>query len=345
MTFALQFFVLRLTAVAVGALDAACVDGTLACCRASGTVGMAMLQKASRPARSRSPSWGAQDLVVTAAGREDAIATESEAEAALWAGSDAVPKWYFDNLHAASAGNVGVGFVGVTKNFTTVQIAGMFDSGTNLLGATMMKNFADFALLCPGGAEEGFSCNWWKHTSPNENEARMNNRTLLIQMVRSPLAHITAWSKASYDLGHCPDDYDMPCNVSGTAYPGGVSDVWNKYTEGYDRAAEQHGNAMVVEYEKLVIEPEKVMTSIAGKLGIGLPEPVEIVGLPAKNHGLPVGRQVAMAKIQDMTYLSLPHLESNAIRRDICQRLSTEVMSVHEIPSNPKRMYSDDCSH
>lgn len=323
----------------------------LSACVASGVLG-ARLRRAGQVV-----AESLFDRVTTGADNEHRA--RAEAGAALWAGSDDVPQWHLDSLTArANAGGM-VRTRSSRMHISAVQIVGMYDSGTNLMGATLKLNIPDFELMCPGapGCGNGFHCHWWKHADPAFNEHHLDDRTLLIQMVRSPLAQIAAWGKAGYKLTvcGCSRNYSASCTIEEQtfpdgvtikekSYPGGVTDVWNQYTHGGDRIAARRENAIVVEYERLVLDPEGVVTHIAELLGVELLGPVQPVGAPAKLHGHPVGRQAALSKIKNMSYLQDPRVEAVRTRRRLCDELSDSTMAAHEVPVGDARVYAADCA-
>jgi hypothetical protein len=103
-------------------------------------------------------------------------------------------------------------------------------------------------------------------------------------------------------------------------------------------------NVITVEYEALVLEPEKVAEKIASLLNVPLQgDRVHIVGAPAKSHGNPLGRQKAVEKIRRMTYLQTANLDNTDIQRNLCSRLDKDMMLAHEIPVTPARKYVNDC--
>lgn len=323
----------------------------LSACAASGMLG-ARLRRADQVVAD-----SLSDRATSGADREHRVSTE--AGEALWAGSDDVPQWHLDSLTARANASGMVRARSSRMQISAIQIVGMYDSGTNLMGATLKLNIPDFQLMCPGapGCGNGFHCHWWKHADPAFNEHRLNDRTLLIQMVRSPLAQIAAWGKAGYKLKvcGCSRNYSASCTIEEQtfpdgvtikqkSYPGGVTDLWNQYTRGCDRIAVRRKNAIVVEYERLVLDPEGVVTHVAELLGVELLGPVQPVGAPAKGHGHPVGRQEALAKIRNMSYLQDPLLEAAPTRRRLCDELSDSTMAAHEVPTSHARVYAADCA-
>jgi hypothetical protein len=283
-------------------------------------------------------SWAASDVV--------------SLEEALWDGLDSVPALFMRNLSVGHFSALGNHFPllainAMQKNsrtrFTKFHIAGMTNTGTNLLAATLALNLGPevFHRICP------FSlCHAWnKHAPPDVNEGKLTQDTLLVQLVRSPLAHIAAWYKAPYGMRECAKTYSLPCKLTdGRTYHRGVTDVWNTYMTGYNRMASTKPNVITVEYEALVLEPEKVVANIASLLNLPLQgDKVHIVGAPSKTHGHPVGRVKAVEKIRDMTYLQTSNLDKMDIRKNLCSRLDENMMLAHEIPVTPARKYVNDC--
>lgn len=238
-----------------------------------------------------------------------------------------------------------------------IQIAGMYDTGTNLLAATLKKNLGveRFQQLCPINRDGSGHCFFNKHFAPrvlDEALDKLDLDLLLVAMVRSPLSSITSWKKAPYGLSDCIyttnilDDQATICQVEGGRFEG-VSGVWNAYTENYESLGARHPRhkVMVVEYERLVLEPESVIKSIAGVLGVQLVSAsVQIITAPAKMHGAAVGRDKAIEKLRTMSYLRMSPIAAIPARRALCRNLNASVMKRHLVPLTPDpRTYAADC--
>jgi len=125
-----------------------------------------------------------------------------------------------------------------------------------------------------------------------------------------------------------------------------VVDVWNVYTRGYHNLAATLDNAVVIEYEHLLLKPEAVVRRIAFLLSADLRGPVKVMAKPAKVHGLPTGRCAAMEKLEGMSYLrSECFRKRNQSRAAVCKRLDKEMLNVFDVPLTPPRKYASDCRH
>lgn len=261
------------------------------------------------------------------------VASLEQMEESLWDGLDSVPHWFNESFAGVETleSSHALEQHGKSK-YKKVQISGMFDSGTNLVYKTLRLNFpTEMDAMCRGGGH----CYWDKHAAPNDNAEHLEDDMLIIQMVRSPVSQLSSWKKAPYALEECAGMWSRSCDTGGVSYRN-VADVWNKYTGGYDRLVQQRDNAIVVEYERLVIEPEAVINRIASLLDLSLPGgKVRILSSPAKTHGAPVGRQAALAKIKDMTY--------KTGNQGLCSEFDSAPMLAHKIPASPPRNYAADC--
>jgi hypothetical protein len=127
----------------------------------------------------------------------------------------------------------------------------------------------------------------------------------------------------------------------------GPTGVWNRYTQGYDKYS---GDAypgvagLIVEYERLVLEPHGVVREVADALGIKLRAPFQSIETPAKAHGDPHGREKALKEIQEMRYLHREPMSSSLTRNRLCAHLDAAAMGRHVVPTMPhRRSYADDC--
>ena len=252
--------------------------------------------------------------------------------------------------------------VGALANRSTVlpklQILGMFDSGTNLLGALLKKNLGADVLnqMCPGSDDEGYHCHFWKHTPPQDVPL---HDLRLIAIVRSPLAHLSGWIKAAYDLSPCISginwlsDQTRICSLKappgyGTVYIdrqfNGPTGVWNAYVDGYHNLAEKGATIKIVEYENVVLNTEKVVRDIGTFLGVPVGDFQQIVE-PAKAHGAPVGRELAVQHIRDKTYKTWSPWSVAGNVKQVCQNLEGSAMQRHsfQLSSSEERLYKSDC--
>jgi len=222
---------------------------------------------------------------------------------------------------------------------------------------------------------------FWKHTPPRQLEReldalkRKGQRLVLVAMVRSPLFHVVSLAKAPYDLGSCVQDATAtPESDSRTTCsmpnfdpqmthlnPGaieksgelenfsGVTGVWNSYVEEYDRLQDAGGDAyhrtIVVEYERLVLDPEPVVREVAAALGQSVRSAFKTIEAPAKAHGDPHGREKALQDLQQAAWLQKEPVSRQGIRSSLCGRLNISTMRRHVYPTEPKPgSYMDDCA-
>jgi len=248
--------------------------------------------------------------------------------------------------------------------FTKLQILGMFDSGTNLLGATLEANMdtALFDTLCPddpGSSEAhgGYHCHWWKHAGPPmlheelQAQSAAGEHMLLLAMVRSPLSHIASLEKAPYDLETTScigiplsRDEERSCTIpnNGGTYHG-LTDLWNSYVREYDELRNRYPEheVLVIEYERLALQPEEIVADVARLLGEEAPKTIATVEEPAKGHGDPVDRKEAASKIINMTYMEQ---YDESLRLALCTKLSDELEEKHSVPIPAgNRSYRADC--
>jgi hypothetical protein len=282
----------------------------------------------------------------------------------LWGGSDSISSAALEGLmpedrRAPLA-------VGRRDLLPKLQMLGAFDSGTNLLRELLVANLRYESLreYCPWHGEG--HCWFSKHSPPRnldyhvERLRKEGSSVVLVAMVRSPLAHIAGWIKAPYNFAKCihstnwTDYHEHPCNLEGVDDEGlgqenfsGPTGVWNRHTQGYDKYS---GGAypgvlgLIIEYERLVFEPEGVVREVADALGIQLSSPFRSIDAPAKAHGDPHGREKAMKEIQEMRYLQREPMSNSLARAGVCAHLDAAAMGRHVMPTVPsRRSYADDC--
>jgi len=262
------------------------------------------------------------------------------AEIALWNGEDAVPDWYMEAVGNVEEKRPDESLLQemATEALKKARIVGMFDSGTNLMVATVKKNFPGVKIVEP----------LWKHSVPEKHLKNLTSDTLLIEMVRSPIAQIDGWRKAPYDLNKCvfftKNSVMKPCRMpDGHTYRKGVTEVWNSYTGGYLRANNTNTNVAIIQYEDLVMDPDTVVRRIASLMRLPTPKHFTVVKAPAKNHGHPRGRELAMQNIRNMKYM---HSSSRDHISQLCKLLNRSLMQHFEVhmPKKAARLYADDCA-
>jgi len=282
----------------------------------------------------------------------------------LWGGSDSMSPAALERLipqdrRAPLA-------VGRRDLLPKLQMCGAFDSGTNLLLQLLMANLGGDAIKEHCALHGQGHCWFSKHAQPRnldynvERLQKENNSVVLVAMVRSPLAHIAGWVKAPYNLFQCvsgssnwTDYQERPCHPDGMDEEGlgqeeysGPTGVWNRYTQAYDKysgGGYPGVKGLVVEYERLVLEPEGVVREVADALGYQLSAPFQSVDAPAKAHGDPHGRERAIKEIQEMRYLQREPMSNSLTRARLCAHLDAATMGRHVVPTPDRRSYADDC--
>jgi len=207
----------------------------------------------------------------------------------------------------------------------------------------------------------------WPPKDPERN-------VVLVAMVRSPMGFMHGMNKAPYDLRHCVTrggnwvNYtDKICHLrklvdtheDGHLYEyhgrfAGLAGVWNDYMHAYHwmqlkAEADPKLTVLVVEYENLVFDPERVVRQIASAMGTDLKGPFEGLDYAAKSHGSAHGRRQALGSIEQMSYLNswkfpMKPLEHKGARERLCAYLDRGLMQAHEFnTSSGTRSYLADC--
>lgn len=178
---------------------------------------------------------------------------------------------------------------------------------------------------------------------------QQGTKVVTVALVRSPLAQISGWEKAPYDLQPCVQhtlwlqNQLSSCALKGQTFSG-VTGVWNDYASEYHRLATS-GRAIVVEYERLVLKPEEVIREIVGELGLQIGDKFTMIDAPAKNHGDASGRQKALQSIRDMTYMGLSPLTQMGVPQALCSHFNMADLRQHVVPTMPyERTYETDCT-
>eukprot|EP00928_Gymnodinium_smaydae_P070719 TRINITY_DN5449_c0_g1_i2.p1 TRINITY_DN5449_c0_g1~~TRINITY_DN5449_c0_g1_i2.p1 ORF type:complete len:286 (-),score=40.86 TRINITY_DN5449_c0_g1_i2:228-1085(-) len=248
-------------------------------------------------------------------------------------------------------------WVGLDADFASdasrplLQIAGMYDSGSNLMESLIDSNIpADTFRYSLFG----------KHRSPRRLAELLNEQAKLLDgqrvvvaaIVRSPLAQIAGWIKAPYDFRSQIEGMNLlhdqktlltiPRN-GGSFW--GFTGLWNGFTKGYaDFDKHPNRSVVIVEYERLVYDPQPVLREIASALGTALVQDFQAMDEPAKEHGHPKGRELALEEIVNMTYLHKPPLSDVNVRRALCNKLDKDTLKRHIVPGpNGPRSYAADC--
>jgi len=149
------------------------------------------------------------------------------------------------------------------------------------------------------------------------------SKTTLLVMVRDPLSQMVSWTHAGYFLEPCFGRdvtlWNTQCiadneNVGGkNAFPDSSSHVFKSSMQVYNDYIRQymdlkdHGgfrNVVVVPYEDLVLTPNNVVSNIADKLNVRVPEGgATILQNSAKGEGIAHGREAVLKKITQRSYL------------------------------------------
>lgn len=276
---------------------------------------------------------------------------------------------------------------GLHNSDKKLALLGPFDTGTHLLLNTLMANHqthlykaCDWDTLTIDH-DKTAHCRLWKHginisDSPHnqggepvyevlKRQGVQPKDTVVVMMVRNPLATLTAWKKAAYDLGPCAwralDEYDQACSARhikwhgdgqpdkfATASFSSTMDAYNRYMRMYS-AIQNEGRvhaAVLVTYEDMVYSPGDVVNEIADAMGWPQRDDVAVIDAPAKSHGDAHGRDRALEKLRGRDWLQ--KIPSDAVRKAMCMGLDTSVLQ--GIQDNrydsdePSKSYAADCN-
>lgn len=266
-----------------------------------------------------------------------------------------------------------------------LALLGPFDTGTHLLLNTLQANYHDEVVKACGWEsmviddDPTSHCRLWKH-GINISDSRYDQGgqpvyqilrrqsirkadTVVVMLVRSPLATMISWWKAAYNLAPCVDrgmeQYSMPCTANGMAWEGAgqpdwfsllpftsTMDVYNTYIRMYG-ALQEEGRlhaALLVTYEDLVYSPGDVINAIADAMGWPPRASVGIADTAAKSHGWAHGRSLALEKLRSRDWLQ--HIPSE-VRKAMCTGL--ELRALEGLRDNnyrsdePSETYDADC--
>jgi len=236
----------------------------------------------------------------------------------------------------------------------TVQILGLYNTGTNLLQALLDKNFPG-VFVPPAHGRHAFGTIFWKHVqptvllrkAPSLKRQLQDHDAVGLAMIRDPLAWLQSTKTAPYDLKGCmrhgPGSAWLtePCTLPLTSDTGGgaahtmrapqtlpsLPAFWNEWTQDYSRL-EEFGfrRNLVISYEDLVLDTEGVLHKIAQLVGVPPPATVQQKRAPAKS-GPGHGREKAVAKLRSKSWLNA---YSPAERAAACARLSAPLMAQYD---------------
>lgn len=233
-----------------------------------------------------------------------------------------------------------------TPDQITVQILGLYNTGTNLLQALLDKNFPG-VFVPPAPGRKAFGQIFWKHVQPTVLMRKAPNLkhqlevhdAVALAMIRDPLAWLQSTKTAPYDLVNCvhrPGWITAPCTLPlHTSTGGGAAHTmpgpqtlpslpafWNEWTDDYGHLQDfGFRRSLVISYEELVLDTEGVLDKIAHLVGVAPPATVQHKHRPAKPLG--GGRAAAIAKLSGKTWLTG---YAPGELKAACARLSPELM-------------------
>lgn len=210
-----------------------------------------------------------------------------------------------------------------------VQVLGLQDTGTNLLSELLYKNFGDQVVHYDSSNANAEETGVWKHANMAWVEANVpeafnnleNHSVVPLVMVRNPLSWLQSIKKAPYELTSCVKGADWLQRPCVHKFPAGyvkhasgvpveqatfvhLSGIWGQWTEAYVPALNHHfDQVIVVRYEDLVLRTRKVVTRLARALKLVLPENIDMIASPAKDHGEALGHAAAALKIRNKEFL------------------------------------------
>jgi hypothetical protein len=234
----------------------------------------------------------------------------------------------------------------------SLQILGMYNSGTNLLTQLMQKNLPEaHAAAYPPDA-------LWKHSylsALSPSLRRELKKHVAVAMLRNPLAWLASLEKAPYNLKNCAEGeawLTEPCHMPEVLRNAGdpsplkssflaeanvpvpftqkriplenVETVWNRWAADYLHLSKFVRASIVVRYEDLVRSPEHELARIAALVNGTVRSPFVMQDAPAKGPGRPLNRTAALEKLEKRGYLAL---FSDANRRAACSRLDGAIMA------------------
>jgi hypothetical protein len=217
-------------------------------------------------------------------------------------------------------------------------ILGPFNTGTNLLRSLVRRNFGVF----PDNMSDKEHWILWKHSRPAYAVQDVDDKAIVV-MVRDPLSWLQSIRKAPYNFEPCMKGWGTmkrwltnPCemktnttsNASLLVHPSvalpNLESFWNLWYEEYAQFTTKTSNSVVfVRYEDLVLNPEGELNRVATAIGAAPVAQLKHVDQPAKHHGKPNGRAVALEKLQTKSYLEL---YSPTERSQACARLNRDLM-------------------
>lgn len=226
-----------------------------------------------------------------------------------------------------------------------IKVLGNFDTGTHLLRELVLRNLNKSQVVVSDPNQDGSGdCKFWKHSylrrlyheTPWLLEDCNKPNIIGLAVVRNPLAWLSSVHTKPYDLKNCTagDDWlTRPCtypevgheSLTGVTFSS-LAEIWNNWTIDYESVLPQgFSRSLVITYEELVFESEKVLGKIAKLANVSLPSSLIVVNEQVKGDVIQVNdsRQLAMHRIQARTYLSA---YSSQDLLDVCSRLDQGAM-------------------
>lgn len=210
-----------------------------------------------------------------------------------------------------------------------VQVLGLQDTGTNLLNQLLYKNFGGQVAHYDSSNVKDELKGVWKHANmawvdekvPEAFNNLKKHSVVPLVMVRNPLSWLQSIKKAPYELTSCVKGVDWLQRPCVHKFPAGyvmhasgvpveqatflhLSGIWGQWTETYVPVLKKHfDKVIVVRYEDLVLRTRKVMKRLAKALNLVLPENIDNIASPAKDHGEALGHAAAAQKIRNKEFL------------------------------------------
>jgi len=195
-----------------------------------------------------------------------------------------------------------------------VQLFGMYNSGTNMIVATMQASHPD-ASVCPFGqmettkahCQEDQSQSPYKHANVHFVQEWLSKPSSqgsrLIFVVRNPVSWLASMKNSPYGFGGCFNPNatewvsqecrceemvemgkkDLLC-APGQASYSSMADVWNRYVAGYKQLANSSTHlSTMTRYEDIVLEPVQSYETIEARLELSVRKPSFIERLPSSS--------------------------------------------------------------
>jgi len=197
------------------------------------------------------------------------------------------------------------------------KIMGLYNTGTHFLRELIQRNLGNFSIVAPPGQCDDSTtvvrcvastgCGFWKHShlrllwqnysywrllttgSGNSLEECGRDNVIGLAMVRNPISWIASVHRRPWDLRQCVNRSGW-INSSCTYPPttpdaslrgvtfSSIPEIWNNWTADYESLASfGFKRSLVITYEDLVTDTERVLTQIAVLANLSLPKSVNLV--------------------------------------------------------------------